>query len=221
MSTPQSPSQSVADPFSEVLRQQTQDAHRAAERAPFVGALMSGRPGGEAYVDFLGQLYRIYIALEESAELVADDPVVGDFLDARLHRVAAIESDMEALVDHRWRQVMPPATDATAAYVERIWTAPRDWPSAFVAHHYIRYMGDLSGGQIIARMLTQHYGFGEDELSMYRFGDIKGPVFKQTYRAKLDHAPWSEDERRRLIDESTLAYEFNTCIFDDLGARYL
>ncbi|AXV05961.1 Heme oxygenase [Euzebya pacifica] len=216
-----STTKSVADPFSEVLRQETLDAHRAAERAPFVGALMGGQLGGEAYVDFLAQLYRVYTALEECAEIVAEDPIAGDFLDARLLRVSAIEADMEALVGHRWRAVLPSAVASTTAYVERIWTAPQEWPSAFVAHHYVRYMGDLSGGQIIARMLATNYGFGPDKLSMYHFADVKGPVVKATYRDRLDRAPWSEDERQRMVEESIFAYEFNARIFDDLGARYL
>ena len=43
-------------------------------------------------------------------------------------------------------------------------------PVSFVAHHYVRYLGDLSGGQIIARRLAPVYdGLG---LRFYSFGEI-------------------------------------------------
>lgn len=210
--------QPVAQAFSETLRTQTLPAHQAAERAPFIVDLMTGALDLEAYADYLAQLYRVYSALEDSAEVVAQDPVVGPFLDPRLHRREAIEADLEAMVGSRWRVVLPDAVPATSAYVEHIWTSAQEWPSAYVAHHYTRYLGDLSGGQVIARMLQQHYTVREEELHMYRF-DLKGPVFKAAYRELLDTAPWDDDDRARLVAEANIAYRFNQRIFDELGAR--
>ena len=213
-----SSTQPVAHAFSETLRTATLPAHQAAERAPFIMALMTGALDLEAYADYLAQLYRVYSALEDSVELVADDPIVSPFLDERLHRRAAIESDLEAMIGPRWRVVLPDAVPATSAYVQHIWTATQEWPSAYVAHHYTRYLGDLSGGQIIARMLTTHYTLREEELGMYRF-ELKAPPFKAAYRELLDQAPWDDDERARMVEEANTAYAFNQAIFDELGDR--
>ena len=49
-------------------------------------------------------------------------------------------------------------------------------PSALLAHSYIRYLGDLSGGQIIRRRLAKAYnldlaaGFG---VSLYKFKELR------------------------------------------------
>lgn len=207
--------QSSLQPFSEVLREQTQTAHRAAEQQPFVMALMSGRLPGEAYVDYLAQLWRVYWALEESRVLVADDPVVAGFVDERLHRVGAIEADLETMVGSRWRQVLPSSSRATTDYVARIWRSVED-PCRWVSHHYVRYLGDLSGGQVIAAMLRRHYGMGSDELSFYAFEGLTPPVVKREYRTRLDTADWAPEQRAAVVEEALAAYDANTAVFASL-----
>ena len=86
-------------------------------------------------------------------------------------------------------------------------------------------MGDLSGGQIIRRMLERAYGYTTDGLQFYIFGEIPKPkVFKDTYRAKLDAAPLTPEDQQRVIDEVNLAYRLNGDLFAALEAdidRYL
>ena len=69
-------------------------------------------------------------------------------------------------------------------------------PERYLAHHYLRYLGDLSGGQAVAALVTRHYGIPAEALSMYRFTELPKPkVFKDDYRELLDNAPLT-DERR-------------------------
>jgi heme oxygenase len=86
-------------------------------------------------------------------------------------------------------------------------------------------MGDLSGGQIIRRMLERAYGYEVDGLRFYIFDEIAKPkVFKDEYRAKLDQAPLAAEQQSRFIDEVNLAYGLNGALFADLEAdidRYL
>ena len=92
------------------------------------------------------------------------------------------------------------------------------WPGGFIAHHYTRYLGDLSGGQIIRTLLQRQYGFETNGVGFYLFADIAKPkLFKDTYRSQLDAVEWTEDERERVIDEVGLAFRFNTELFDDLA----
>ncbi len=140
------------------------------------------------------------------------------FLHDELLRVPSLEADLEFLRGPSWRDTVS-ALPATTRYVERLREVAYEWPAGFVAHHYIRYMGDLSGGQIIRRMLERAYGYSTEGLQFYTFDEIPKPkVFKDTYRATLDAAPLSPEDQQRVIDEVNLAYRLNGALFADLEA---
>jgi heme oxygenase len=46
-------------------------------------------------------------------------------------------------------------------------------PSPLLAHAYVRYLGDLSGGQVIRRRVAKAYGLEADGGSGLRFYDFK------------------------------------------------
>ena len=84
----------------------------------------------------------------------------------------------------------------------------RTWPAGYVAHHYTRYLGDLSGGQVIGRRMAELLGEPERGTAFYRFAEIQQPKrFKDEYRRLLDAAPWDDDESGRVIDEVRVAYD--------------
>ncbi len=116
-----------------------------------------------------------------------------------------------------WRNLIS-VDNATRQYVERLREACFAWPGGYVAHQYTRYLGDLSGGQIIGRIASRTYGLtAEAGASFYNFGEIeKLKVFKDGYRTLLDDAPWDADEQRRVIDEVLLAYRLNTQLLAEL-----
>ncbi|GAB3618555.1 biliverdin-producing heme oxygenase [Okibacterium endophyticum] len=203
-------------PFSEQLKERTRSVHSDSEGAGFINDLMRGDGTRADYVALVVQHWYIYDALERIASDLADDPVAAPFLDDALIRTPAIELDLDYLVGPNWRDDISPLT-ATRAYVDRI-NAVADWPGGVIAHHYTRYLGDLSGGQFIARLMRRHLGLGDDGVRFYTFDIDDLAAFKNAYRAKLDHAPWDADERERFIDEVVQAYALNTRLFEDLAA---
>ncbi|MBG9885183.1 heme oxygenase, partial [Bacillus toyonensis] len=128
----------------------------------------------------------------------------------------ALEADLEFLVGEDWRERIAPLT-TTRRYVDRIRQVGATWAGGFVAHHYTRYLGDLSGGLFIGRVMQRRFGFETNGVGFYLFDDIADPkAFKDVYREQLDAAPWDEAERERVIDEVLLAYRFNTELFEEL-----
>ena len=106
---------------------------------------------------------------------------------------------------------------ATAEYVERI-RATVNSPERYLAHHYLRYLGDLSGGQAVAALVSRHYGIPAEALSMYRFTELPKPkVFKDGYRELLDNAPMTDEQREALIDECIEGFRINASLFAQLG----
>ena len=172
--------------FAERIKTETDAAHRATEQSRFVGDLLAGKLTKEGYAALLAQTYLVYEVLERAGRTHVADPIAAPFIAPELVRLPALAADLEFLLGPNWRDELV-ALPATAAYVARLEEVAFDWPADFVAHHYLRYMGDLSGGQIIRRMLERAYGYETDGLRFYIFDQIAKPkLFKDDYRAKLD-----------------------------------
>ncbi|MEU6645822.1 biliverdin-producing heme oxygenase [Saccharomonospora sp. NPDC046836] len=206
-----------ARPLSARLREATREEHEHAESAPFITALLAGQLDRTAYHALLGQSYFFYTALEDVGKTWRDDEVVGPFISKALERTAALEADLEWLTGPGWRAGLA-LLRSTERYAHRIRTVCASSPSAFVAHHYTRYLGDLSGGQIVRRKLMSIYGLTSDGLRFYSFDDIERPkLFKDTYRQRLDDAPWTAAEQDNLLAEANEAFRLNRAVFDDLA----
>jgi heme oxygenase len=203
-------------PFSEVLRTRTRRAHGSSAGNGFMDDLLGGRCEVADYAALLGQYSFVYDALERAAERMGDHPVASPFVTAQLTRMPAIRADLEYLVGPDWSELVCPSP-ATTAYVRRLNEVAATWPGGFVAHHYTRYLGDLSGGQVIGRQLSQQFGFDTNGVLFYIFDQVADPTaFRDTYRAQLDAAPWDDDERERVIAEVELAYALNSGLLAEL-----
>ena len=90
-----------------------------------------------------------------------------------------------------------------------------------MAHHYVRYLGDISGGQVIAARLGALYGIDPDALNFYDFTAIgKIPPYRNGYRQRIDEMRLAEAERAALISEAQAAFAFNSGIFAELDRRH-
>ena len=208
----------VVLPFSQALRERTRGGHSASEGANFMDDLMTGKGSRDDYISLVAQHYFIYAALEAAAEKMKDDADAAAFITPQLTRLPALEADLLFLIGDDWRSVIAPLP-TTARYVDRIETVAATWGGGFIAHHYTRYLGDLSGGQIIRTLMQRQFGFETNGVGFYLFDQIAKPKeFKDVYRAQLDAVTWSEEERDRVIDEVMVAYRFNTELFVDLAA---
>ena len=204
--------------FSTVLRQASVQDHADAETNGYMSDLMDGNLPLSAYAALTARLHPVYAALEEAAEAMREHPVAGRFVFAELVRKPALEADLAELLGAGWAERVE-ESPAAQVYAARIREVAFTWPGGFLAHHYVRYMGDLSGGQIIGRMVERAYDLKDGKgTSFYRFADLKAKPFKDAYRVLIDEAPFDAEEQRRIIGEVKLAYRLNTAIFDELGA---
>jgi heme oxygenase len=199
-----------ATPLSALLRSGSMSDHSAAEGSSFMSELMAGRINAAGYAHFLGLLRRVYEALETTAAELADDPLASQVIDPSIERLAAIDADL----DHWGRtEFDSPATDA---YVARI-RASASWGGLFVAHHYTRYLGDLSGGQAIGRIIARDFELDGVGTAFYEFPAVERPkVYKDAYRARLDALPVDEAESARILEEVKATFGLNGGIFAEM-----
>jgi heme oxygenase len=200
--------------FSSRLRSATWADHASAEQSTFLADLTKGRIPLAAHTALTAQHYLIYEVLEKAA-IETGNP----FHNTALTRLPSLAADLEHLAGAQWADLLEP-TAATAEYVARLQEIAFTWPGGFVAHHYNRYLGDLSGGQFVARAIAKAYGLAEREpgLLFYSFPLIEDlHAFKTSYRSKLDAGQWDEGAEERIIDEVKLAYRLNLEVLNDLG----
>ncbi|MGN0063213.1 MAG: heme oxygenase (biliverdin-producing) [Nocardioides sp.] len=208
--------ETAATPLSVAMREGSRAQHDAAEAATFIADLMGGKVNEYGYVNYLRALRDVYAALEETSRELADHPVVALIHDTQLERLGAIEADIAA-----WSTGAPEETvfegRSVQGYVDSI-RAAKDNPVRLVAHLYTRYMGDLSGGLAIGRILDREFSREGNGLSFYAFEHIAKPKeYKDGYRAALDSLPLDEAERAEVVEEVQVAFAHNQAIFAELG----
>ena len=202
--------------FSTRLKEVTKADHDEAEGSEFITTLMNGTRSSRDYVLLLAQYTYIYSALEVEVRALASDPDLAPIFDLRLERMSKIQADLDSLLPAHGLTDIPEALPATQDYVRHIRAAADD-PARIVAHHYLRYLGDLSGGQIIGRLVERHYGIAQDDLSMWRFDGIdKHKPYKDEYRAKLDVYAVTPERVSSLLEEAAKGFTLNKALFRDL-----
>jgi heme oxygenase (biliverdin-producing, ferredoxin) len=203
--------------LSTLMREGSAQEHQAAEDSSFMSELLAGRVNEQGYADYLTRLHRVYVALEEVGHGLAGDPVAAAVLDAALERRAAIETDLAHWSSYASADTASPAADA---YAERVRQAA-SWGGLFVAHHYTRYLGDLSGGQAIGRILARTFELADGTgVAFYDFTEIPKPKpYKDAYRARLDALDLTPEEKERVLDEVRVAFGLNSALFAELGDR--
>ncbi|XP_076853335.1 heme oxygenase 1a [Brachyhypopomus gauderio] len=209
---------SVGSDLSEQIKAVTKDAHVRAENTQLMLNFQKGQITLPQYKLLLCSLYEIYQVLEEELDRnsahEAVDPI---YFPQELARIKALEQDLQFFFGPQWKQsVIVPA--ATHRYAERLREIGRNSPSLLVAHSYTRYLGDLSGGQILGKVAQKTLGLsGPEGVAFFAFPGVTSPNrFKQLYRSRMNSIELNEEERRKVLDEAVRAFEFNISVFEDL-----
>ncbi|MEF3405275.1 biliverdin-producing heme oxygenase [Agromyces sp. CCNWLW203] len=213
---PAAPARTDSEPLdvAALVRAASADDHKAAESRGYIVQLMGGELSLAEYTRYLAQFGWVYEALEERGSRDGDPAV----FDPELARLAAIEADLAALGAADWRTAHP-ALPATAEYAAHL-RAVSDDDVRYLAHHYTRYLGDLSGGQAIARLVARHYGATPEQLSFYRFDIAEDGVvrYKRGYREAMNDLALAPEQVDVLIAEVRTSFRMNSAIFEALSA---
>jgi len=169
------------------LKELTWEHHKNAERQAFVKELFSGNITNERYAEFLHNQHPQYNVLESFAKL-------HNLLDVEI--APKIHSDILEL-ESNIEEYTPTIYPVVKEYLDHLLTI-KDDPKKLMAHLYVRHMGDLSGGQMIAKRIP---GSG----SMYKFENVD--EIKERIREKLDDS---------MAEEARLCFEFATRLFQQI-----
>lgn len=170
------------------LKELTWEHHKNAERQEFVREMFSGNLTEERYATFLFNQHPQYNLLEVFS-------MIHGIVDVR--RAPAIHEDFRELWKDRNNQ--PPLMPVVKEYMDHL-VKIQDDPDKLMAHIYVRHMGDLSGGQMLAKKVP---GSGK----MYKF-DEPVDVLKEKIRARLN------DD---MAEEAKICFDFATKLFQQMS----
>jgi heme oxygenase len=172
------------------LKDLTHEAHSNAERQEFVKIMFSGKINPKLYATYLKNQHPQYEILEVCAmplQLLNDMPGV--------RRAPAILEDFLELWGNDTNE--PKILPVVEKYIKYILSI-KDDPKRLMAHIYVRHMGDLAGGQMIAKRVP---GSGK----YYQFENPD--AIKAAIRSKIDDS---------MADEAKVCFEFATEFFKEM-----
>jgi heme oxygenase len=172
------------------LKELTHEAHKNAETQPFVKILFSGKISPKLYSAYLKNQHPCYEILEVCA---MPHGLLTGLPDMR--RAPAILADYLEL--HNADDDEPTILPAVENYIKYILSI-KDDPKRLMAHLYVRHMGDLAGGQMIAKRVP---GAGK----YYQFTDPD--ALKIAIRERLDDS---------MADEAKICFQYAADMFKEM-----
>nr|YP_009313726.1 Heme oxygenase [Helminthocladia australis]SCW21980.1 Heme oxygenase [Helminthocladia australis] len=208
--------------LAEQLREGTTKSHSMAENVSFVKSFLGGVVDKKAYRKLVANLYFVYMAIEEQMLENKDHELIHPIYFTELNRKISLEEDLQYYYGDNWQNEIH-ASEATQIYVRRIQEVGMNQPELLVAHAYTRYMGDLSGGQILKKIAQKAMNLSDSQgTSFYDFSAIENEVtFKDNYRQQLNQIPVSEEQISDIIAEANIAFTLNMKMFQELNSSLI
>lgn len=219
------------------LKQGTRQAHRAIERVTLVRSFLRGAIDRATYARLLFNLRRVYIQLEAGLTLHRRHQLLGRLYLPVLFRQRELERDLQALAAHGVpgltglgslgplaAQGADPGgllcSPAADRYCQRLAHLTEEEPLLLVGHFYTRYLGDLSGGQILRRLLAPVLALPAGQgLSFYDFAGYPDTTpLRDEVRLRLDSLGLDPTGPlgARLVQEARHAFALNQALFEEL-----
>ena len=140
------------------LKELTMDQHRNAERQKFASILMSGSIPEKSYLRYLINQFHCYNAIENHEYF--------NLLENDLKRCKNILEDINELnMKFNWNiEDQNILSKSTLDYVNHVQNIKNK--NDFIAHIYVRYLGDMRGGQMISKKIPgngKYYHFNNSQ----------------------------------------------------------
>ena len=198
------------------LRITTQGMHRTAEQSGLMQRLLRGQVNAAEYAWMLRNLHALYTSLETALDRHASNPEIAPVRISVLYRTAALADDHRQFQGPNWQSL--PLTTAIRNYVARLEEISLTAPALLVAHAYVRYLGDLSGGQLLGKLIRRSFELpAHAGTAFYDFGDsCQADLLKEQFRNALNGLPVTTDVADAIVREASAAFERHVALFAEL-----
>lgn len=202
------------------LRAGTKHSHTMAENTAYMKCFLKGIVEKEPFRKLLANLYFVYSTLEAELLRHRNHPVVGLIYFPDLNRKASLEKDLAFYYGDNWQAEIAPS-EAGKVYVDRIKQISNSQPELLVAHSYVRYMGDLSGGQALRNIVRSALKLPPDQgTNLHEFEAFPTvearKAFKMRYRDTLNSLPVDDQLAQKIVAEANYAFGLNRDVMHSL-----
>ncbi len=211
----------MANNLATQLREGTSKSHSMAENVSFVKSFLGGVIDKESYRKLVSNLYFVYSAMEEEMEKNKENVYIKPIYFTELNRRKNLELDLEHYYGPNWKSLIR-ISEATSSYVERIKTISSERPELLVAHAYTRYLGDLSGGQLLKKIAQRAMNLPDGKgLAFYEFDQVEDEQeFKQNSKKALDSLPLDSTLAENIVAEANVSFTMNMKMFQELETSF-
>lgn len=195
------------------LRTITQSAHESTESGTLIKKIFSGTVTEQQYWLYLWSLNQIYTELEFALDNNKSHPAISALYFPELFRRETLARDLKTWADFK-TDIPVLLQQEVLSYSHHLKRIGEESPLLLVPHAYVRYLGDLSGGQILGKNLSRKYP-NPDGLNFYNFPLITNPTeMKTLYRKQLDFVGQTYPDKINILgQEAILAFEYNGKVF--------
>ncbi|VWX58024.1 Biliverdin-producing heme oxygenase [Burkholderiales bacterium 8X] len=208
----------LSERLPERLRQDTRELHLQVERSGLIHSLLRGAMARSTYVQLLRNLHAVYAALEDGLRRNAEHPALAPLNLPELWREARLAHDLDFLQGSGWRGI--DLQPAALSYVRHLDAISVSEPVLLIAHGYVRYLGDLSGGQLLARVVRESFGLtaSDEGAAFYDFGGAgQAAALKAAFRLRLTALDLDESTDDAIVAEALRAFERHAELFAELA----
>ncbi len=205
-------------PLSELFQAETKTIHKEVEQHAFVKQILSDEIEDKHYLQHLVDLHAIYQSLESGlrANLKKISEIQSIYFED-LCRENGLQNDVKQLKE-ACNGGHIECSQAALDYVRHLNHLADFNPLLLVAHAYVRYLGDLSGGMILKQHLEKKW---PDAIEFYDFtallkkhGKKNSWDFKEFFKDKLNQMLLNDQQRKELGEEAKKAFELSGKLFD-------
>jgi len=207
--------------LSKQIKEGTKKSHTMAENTGFITCFLKGVVEKKSYVRLMSDLYYVYSAMEEEIARHKNDVIVSKIYYQELFRKESIEQDLRYYLGDDWKSKLT-QTNSCKEYVARIREVSNFSPMLLISHHYTRYIGDLSGGQVLKGIAQTALGVDDSGMNFYIFKDIPNEKeFKNNYRNALDSLLLTQSQKDIIVVEANNAFKYNMKVFNEIEGNLI
>lgn len=207
--------------LAERFKKETSDDHKAAEGHPFISALFREELTHVQYFAHIVDLHLVYDAMERSIRSsLSKEPRLQSLHFKGLEREHALQEDIEA---KEFTGLVQNPSQQAKSYAAHLRALAETYPLLLIAHAYVRYLGDLSGGMMLKRHIESQW---PDAAHFYNFDKLlkecsldRPAAFKDLFKERLTALSLTPKEQSDLVSEARKAFTLSGKLFDAIIPR--